>query len=251
MSEMQVIGATGMLGQAVCEAIQDQGHTVVIVPVDIRHVTPRAIQAPVVINCAGLVKQREASRLDLLRVNAEGPLWLAAACGAADSRLIHVSTDCVFTRPGPHDELAPCDLDDDYALTKRLGEVTHAPHLTLRTSFVGWSKRGLLHDLATQPAVRASRRLLWSGHTVNTVARFLVLLATDAAITGLLHMPGTFQSRWMLVQALCRHYDLPATIIDDPSFEADRRLISRRWWDLQLPQILSFPAQLEQMERPA
>ncbi len=63
--------------------------------------------AAVVINCAGLVKQREAPDSEFMRVNAYGPHRLAEVCDRASARLIHISTDCVFRGPGPHGEPQP------------------------------------------------------------------------------------------------------------------------------------------------
>lgn len=250
MTRIQVIGAGGMLGQAVCRAIQASGHELVILPIDIRRVVDTDIHAPLVINCAGLVKQRQVPLMEMVEVNQLGPHRLAACCDVVGARLIHVSTDCVFQAPGPHAENGCPDADDPYAQTKRRGEVVTDQHLTVRTSFIGWSERGLLHDLATLPCVRASRNLLWSGHTVGTIADVLLVLAFDTRLTGLLHIPGQFQNRWTLAQTLCHRYELGTAIVDDPTFSADRRLISLRWARLGLPHLPPFATQLERLERP-
>lgn len=251
MSDIQVLGARGMLGQAVCAAIVAAGHQVVDLPIDVTRITSGDVQAPFVINCAGLVKQRlEYTPADFMLVNGYAPHHIADVCRREGSRLVHVSTDCVFRGPGPHSETDVPDADDIYALSKRAGEVTRGPHLTLRTSFVGWGARGLLHDLATSAVIHASRTLLWSGHTTPTVAAVLVDLALSSHITGLLHLPGMFQTRWSLVWALCARYGLSPAVIEDPNFTVDRRLISQRWHRLELPTVPSFAEQLLTMERP-
>ncbi len=250
--KIQVFGPNGMLGSAVVKAVTRRGHDLSPHHADLEVVTASHIDAPVVINCAGLVKQRQYPASRFMTVNAVGPHRLAEACDKMGARLIHVSTDCVFQGPGPHDESSPPDVwTDAYARSKAAGEVIRAPHLTVRTSFVGFSHRGLIADLLNCGLVTASDRLLWSGHTVDTVADVLMTLAERGDIAGLLHIPGEFQTRWDLVQTLNRW--LPGNVLviaHDNSFVADRRLTSVRWERLGLPELPSFAAQLETMERP-
>lgn len=94
----------------------------------------------VVINCIGIVKQlREAHDPVLsLTVNALLPHRLAELCAAARARLIHVSTDCVFSgRKGFYTEADQPDAEDLYGRSKLLGEVDRPGSLTLRTSIFG------------------------------------------------------------------------------------------------------------------
>jgi len=244
---IQVFGPNGMLGSAVVKAIGRRGHVWESNHADLEIVMPGHIHAPVVINCAGLVKQRQYRATRFMLINAYGPHHLAAACDTAHARLIHVSTDCLFADDGPHSESAPPDVYADvYARSKWAGEVG-APHLTIRTSFVGFGPRGLLADLGTLPTVRASDHLLWSGHTVDTIADLLITLAERADVTGLLHIPGEFQTRYQLCQRLVARYELPARIIRDDEYMADRRLVSIRYAALGLPELPDFGAQIEGM----
>lgn len=244
--KIQVFGQSGMLGSAVVKAVQRRGHTLEGNHANLEIVIPGHIHAPVVINCAGLVKQRTCKSSRFMEINAAGPHRLAEACDSAGARLIHVSTDCVFSRTGPHCECDAPDADDYYARSKLAGEIAHAPHLTIRTSFVGFGSRGLLADLIANQVQRASNRQLWSGHTADTVADVLISLA-EIDVSGLLHIPGEFQTRWELCQRLIKHFGLDTHPIRDNEFRADRRLISDHWPLGELP---SFDAQLEVMERP-
>lgn len=247
---IQVIGHNGMLGQAVCKAIVRRGHEFWTSNANIETVIAHSILAPIVINCAGLVKQRQYPASRFMAVNAVGPHRLAEACDATGARLIHVSTDCVFTgdtQSGPFDENEGLDT---YGRSKLAGEVYHAPHLTIRTSFVGFGDRGLIAELQSGCDIRASNRLLWTGHTVDTIADVLVMLAERDDISGLLHIPGEFQTRWELCERLKAWFNLPSRIIRDDTFVADRRLISTRWAALNLPELPSFATQLEAMDAP-
>ena len=247
---VQVFGQSGMLGSAVVRALPQTGLVFEPRSADLELVTPGHIHADVVINCAGLVKQRRALASRFMRVNAVGPHRLAEACDQAHARLIHVSTDCVFY-DGPSDEDDLPDPRDVYALSKLAGEVRCAPHLTIRTSFIGWGPRGLLHDLQGAAPVKVSHRLWWSGHTVDTVAGLLLLLATRPDVTGLLHVPGEAQTRANLAERLKTWFDLPAPLlVDDDSYVANRRLRSVRWAALDLPALPPFDAQLDRMVKP-
>ena len=245
---VQVFGASGMLGSAVLRAAQRRSILVRSDQCDLDLVRTSTIHAPVVINCAGLVKQRDYPAYRFMTVNAAGPHRLAAACRNAGARLIHVSTDCVFQGRGPHCECDAPDARDVYARSKLAGEVD-APHLTVRTSFVGFGPRGLIADLLSGKPVTASDKLRWSGHTVDTVADILLDLAARDDITGLLHIPGEEQTRWELAGRLARMLGHGATVLRDDSYVADRRLISDRWAKLGLPELPSFGAQLEGMHR--
>lgn len=239
-----------MLGAAVVRALVRASLPVIEIRTDIALVQMHHLEgAATVINCAGLVKQREAPDSEFIRVNAYGPQRLAEICDHIEARLIHISTDCVFRGPGPHGERDVPDADDIYALSKRAGEVVRPPHLTVRGSFIGFGERGLLHDLATQARVRASRRLLWRGNTVDAVADMLVVLAQRPEIAGLLHLPGHDMSRLELCWRLVEHFRLACEVVEDNSFVADRRLAFARWVGLGLPLPPAFDEQLLRMRR--
>lgn len=243
---IQILGARGMLGSAICRAAQKAG--IEHIP-DERDICTVPIAGDVVINCAGIVKQRQEPTSQFMLVNAYAPHRLAEECEKSGARLIHVSTDCVFSGVGPHWEsdnpvIAPQDV---YAFSKLAGEVIRAPHLTVRTSFIGQGERGLIADLRAGKTVAASDELLWSGHTVDTISNILILLASRPDVQGLLHIPGEFQTRFGLVQKIARAIKVNAVIIKDNSFVADRRLGSSRWQDLGLPDLPPFEGQLKEM----
>lgn len=157
------------------------------------------VRPAVVLNCAGLVKQRPeaAGAIAAIAANALAPHHLALACEEAGARLIHVSTDCVFSgaghRPGGYDEDDAPDPVDLYGRSKLLGEVTGFPHLTLRTSMIGRELErtsGLLEwFLGAGPPVSGFTGARFSGPTAHVVARTLVRLATmDDPPAGLWHL---------------------------------------------------------------
>ena len=130
-----------------------------------------------VVNCVGVIKQRpEASAAEeTMEVNGRLPHLLADLC--APARLVHFSTDCVFSgaRGGYRPEDPP-DAEDLYGRSKLAGEVDRPGCLTLRTSIVGWElkgHRGLLEWFASNRGrtVKGFRRGVFSGLSTEEIAR--------------------------------------------------------------------------------
>jgi dTDP-4-dehydrorhamnose reductase len=98
------------------------------------------VRPDVVVNCIGLIKQVPAAHdpVAAISLNALFPHKLAVLCRAAGARLIHISTDCVFSgRKGMYLETDQPDAEDLYGKSKELGEVSGEMCLTLRTSIIG------------------------------------------------------------------------------------------------------------------
>jgi len=97
------------------------------------------IRPEVVVNCIGLIKQlmQATDPLQAIPINALLPHQLASLCEVNSARLIHVSTDCVFSgKRGNYRESDLSDADDIYGKSKYLGEVSYPHTLTLRTSII-------------------------------------------------------------------------------------------------------------------
>src|SRR5437899_4069482 len=98
------------------------------------------VRPEVVINCISLAKRllNAGDPLLLIPIYALLPHRLAKLCSLSGARLVHVSTDGVFSgTKGSYTEDDPADARDLYGISKLLGEV-HYPHtITLRTSMIG------------------------------------------------------------------------------------------------------------------
>ena len=93
----------------------------------------------VIINCIGVIKQmvESADPILCLSVNSLFPHYLAQLCTSTCTRMIHISTDCVFSgRRGNYSEIDVPDAEDLYGRTKLLGEVNQSDCLTIRTSII-------------------------------------------------------------------------------------------------------------------
>lgn len=251
--DIQVIGGAGMLGRCVVREGRARGYTVVDDTLDVTRVAPLDVRCPIVINCAAIT-DRGAPQWKAVAVNAIGPHVLASACATTRSRVVQISSDMVFSSPGPHTEEDPTDAVTFPALLKLFGEIKGPPHVTIRTSIVGIGTRGLVGDVmnaTSRHPVIASNNLQWSGVTAQYFAGVLLDVAVREDIVGLLHVPGQFTTRWRLCSDIAEWLGFnDGRIRRDDSFVADRRLVSVRWEKLGLPPVPSVMDQLKSMERP-
>jgi dTDP-4-dehydrorhamnose reductase len=191
----------------------------------------------VIVNCIGIVKQRSAASqaIPAIEVNALFPHRLALLCRGHGARLIHISTDCVFSgRRGNYNEGNLPDATDIYGRSKLLGEVTEGNAITLRTSMVGREltrKASLLEWFLSQAApVKGFRRAIFSGFTTSELARIIeriIVQFPDAA--GLYHVSAEPISKYDLL-CLVRDRMRPGfEIAPDDEFHCDRSLDSTRF----------------------
>lgn len=247
---VNLVGATGALGQAILRVGSELGHEVVPLIGDLWTIRSPQISAPVVINAAGLVDRRiDPSRL--LMINGTSPHLLASACRKGRARLIHISTDAMFSQPGPHTEeslIGP--ITDEYTRSKLAGEVTYGGHLTLRTAFVGFGRSGLLQSLEAQRSIFASRRFHQSVVVAEILADLLFKLALRPEVSGLLHVPGPWADRYEIVTKLAKHFRYDQGMIHENDAVMDRRLASTYWDEYQLPPLPTFDEQILRLRRP-
>lgn len=194
----------------------------------------------VVFNAIGIVKQLQEAHDPVLslEVNSLFPHRLATLCEAAGARLVHLSTDCVFSgRRGGYREDDEPDPIDLYGRTKLLGEVS-APHaVTIRTSMVGRElsgAHGLVEWLISQRGgrVRGFRRAIYSGLTTRELARVLVDVAVrHPDFHGVWQLSAEPISKYELLQLINEAFGLGVSIEPDDSFRCDRSLVSTRFRD--------------------
>jgi dTDP-4-dehydrorhamnose reductase len=214
----------------------------------------------VVVNCIGVIKQLSAASDPVmgLTINALLPHRLAALSQAAGARLIHISTDCVFSgRKGGYTEADPSDAEDLYGRTKFLGEVVGPPALTLRTSIIGrelYTSSGLVEWFLSQAGrrVRGFTGAIYSGFTTLELARVIAHVIEEAPdLTGLYQVSSNPISKYDLLLLLREAYHLPIEVDPYPDVSLDRSLDSRRFheatgyappaWDQMVEELAQDP----------
>lgn len=190
-----------------------------------------------VINVAGIVKQQEAAKASIpsLEINALFPHRLALLCKAAKVRLVHLSTDCVFSgKTGNYVETDTADANDLYGKTKYLGEVHDDHCVTVRTSAIGTElsrKVGLLEwFLAQKGSVKGFKKAIYSGFTTIELSRVIErLLVEFPDIHGLYHASSAPISKYDLLAMVKEMFDVSVDIVPDDNFYCDRSLDSTRF----------------------
>lgn len=190
-----------------------------------------------VVNAVGIVKQRSAAKENIpsLEINSLFPHRLANLCKAAGMRLVHMSTDCVFSgRKGKYRENDPSDAEDLYGRTKYLGEVHDSHCVTLRTSIIGKElsrRQGLLEwFLAQRGSVQGFRNAIFSGFTTLELSRIIERILTDHPEKGgLYHVSSDPISKFDLLTFIKREMGLGIEIIPMEEPRVDRSLDSARF----------------------
>jgi dTDP-4-dehydrorhamnose reductase len=192
----------------------------------------------VVVNAVGIVKQRQdaSDAVQSIAINALLPHRIAAMCGSSGARLIHLSTDCVYTGSrGSYSEADPPDARDLYGRSKLLGEVGSEGCLTIRTSMVGreiGSSRGLIEWFLSRrgETVKGFTRARFSGLTTAELSRVIRMVAQDYPdLRGIWHVAGEQITKHDLLTMVNRDFRLGTTIVADDAFVCDRTLDASRF----------------------
>jgi dTDP-4-dehydrorhamnose reductase len=263
MKKVMVFGSCGMLGHKLVKTMQDVGK-VSVIPVTTHAKSPCSPTPPevtmceitgtgvyrmradkllgtlkpdVVVNCIGITKSSPRMALldtsNVVRVNSVWPHELAAMCTCIGARLIHISTDCVFSgKKGWRKETHTCTATDTYGRSKILGEVDYGGHLTLRTSFIGHEKgtqRGLLEWYLNtiEKRVQGWSKSIYNGLTTNVVAKFISdEILHDCILEGLYHLAGQPITKYELLNLVREVYgaDRLPYVEKDSSRNEDRTL---------------------------
>jgi len=196
------------------------------------------VQPEVVVNCVGIVKQDAAAKDPVagITVNSLFPHRLAQACSAAKARLIHISTDCVFSgQRGNYSEDNISDAEDLYGRTKALGEVDYGNNLTIRTSMIGrelQGSHGLVEWFLGQQGktVRGFKRAIFSGFTTNALAKIIGdIIADQQQLRGRWHVAAEAIDKFDLLTQVRDAYELDIEIEPDETFVCDRSLNGERF----------------------
>jgi len=163
------------------------------------------IRPDVVVNCIGVIKKFALDPLIAIPINAVLPHRLAQLCDVIQARLIHISTDCVFSgRRGMYKETDAPDAEDLYGRSKLLGEPEHVRTITLRTSMIGeelQSTNGLVSWFLSQAgAVTGFRHAIFSGLPTVELARVITdYVLPHPALGGVYHVAADPISKYDLL----------------------------------------------------
>lgn len=265
-----VLGATGMAGHTISIYLKERGHDVTAFSTSpfsyckniIGDATDLAsLKAiieegnyDVVINCIGILNQAaEDDKYNATFLNSLLPHFIVYVTKDMKTRLIHMSTDCVFSgKKGNYEEDAFQDGETFYDRSKALGEVVDAKNLTFRNSIVGPDMNpngiGLFNWFMKQEGViNGYTRAMWTGVTTLTLAKAMERAAEDG-VTGLYNLVNnTSISKFDLIglfNKVCKAGNL--TILPSEQVVLDKSLIkTREDFDFKVP---SYEVMVQEMK---
>lgn len=195
------------------------------------------IRPDVVVNCAGLTKHKPEADdpLAAIPINTLMPHRLAGLCKLIGARLIHVSTDCVFSgEKGGYRENDFADARDVYGKSKALGEVIYPHAITLRTSTIGHelqSKYGLLDWFLSQEGqCKGYTRAIFSGLPTVVFAQVVRdVVIPHKQLSGLYHVAAEPIGKFDLLNLIAEVYGRAIEIVPDDKLVIDRSLNADRF----------------------
>lgn len=247
-----VLGATGMAGHTISLYLHEQGHDVttfsrkqfkycknIIGDANNKNFLVSMIQDKkydIVINCIGVLNQEcdeEPSRA--VYINSYLPHLIADTLKHSNTKLIHMSTDCVFSgRTGLYSENSFRDGEAFYDRTKALGEVEDDKNLTFRNSIVGPDMdekgTGLFNWFMKQNGtIKGYTKAIWTGVTTLTLAKAIERVATEN-ITGIYNLVNNeYISKYELLGLFNKHMNNnEITILKNEDVNLNKSLVNNR-----------------------
>lgn len=247
-----VLGAGGMAGHVVATHLTEQGYevdtlssrnklndkTILMDATDINSLRTflQNNSYNVVINCIGILVKQSEDRKDLATcLNSYLPHFLEEFYKNTSTKLIHLSTDCVFSgKNAPYNENSPYDGELFYDRAKALGEVINDKDLTFRMSIIGPDMQqtgiGLFNWFYAQTGeINGYTKAIWSGITTIELAKG-IQAAIEQNTTGLYHLvPDQNIAKYDLLNLFERVFertDIKVNPIDAVSL--DKTLINNR-----------------------
>jgi len=260
--KVMVLGAGGMAGHVITLELRKQpSFDVIAVSRSINLISPDIIldvtdikalrnmvlqQKPdIIINCIGTLNEMaENNPANAILINSYLPHYLEDLTKSSTTRLIHISTDCVFSgKRGGYVEADPTDGQGYYAQTKALGEVINNKDITIRTSIIGPELNengiGLFNWFAKQKGeIKGYTKAYWTGITTTVLVKAIIEIINQP-INGLYHLVSPEKiSKYSLLQIFMESFQgsKVSSIMAFDNYMTDKSLINtRNDYNLDIP----------------
>jgi len=247
-----VLGATGMAGHVISLYLSEQGHDVTTFSrkpfkyckningdaTDKNFIVSMLQDGnyDVVINCIGVLNQacdKEPARAVYL--NSYLPHLIADTLRNSKTKLIHMSTDCVFSgKVGSYSENSFRDGETFYDRTKALGEIDDNKNLTFRNSIIGPDMKedgiGLFNWFMKQKGtINGYTKAIWTGVTTLTLAKAMERASIED-LTGIYHLVNNESISKFDLLVLFNKYirNDQLTILQSEAVNLDKSLVNNR-----------------------
>ena len=247
-----ILGGTGMAGHMIAIYFKEAGHDVTVFSrrkVDYCKNTNGDIrdfeylsqiihegQYDAIINAIGILNQdAEDHKANAVLLNAYLPHFLSDLTQEMKTRIIHMSTDCVFSgKSGGYSETAFRDGESFYDRSKALGELDNNKDLTFRNSIIGpdMNKDGIgLFNwfMKQEEQIHGFTQAIWTGVSTLTLAKAMEE-ALKENLTGLYNLVNNEAiSKYDLLKLFNKHMkDESIEIVPSDKLSIDKSLINHR-----------------------
>jgi len=270
-----VLGKNGMLGRYVYTYLKSKNYGVIGTTRDdfnvtnfyqfddlskikfLDYVDSNISENDIVINCIGTIKPRvdQLGDYNAILINSLFPIELANLCERKNVKLIHPTTDCVYSGlKGEYNEKDLFDVNDTYGLSKALGEPKNCT--VIRTSIIGEEvnqTRSLVEWVKNNKdnTINGYTNHYWNGVTCLQFAKIIENLINnpDKLWVGTKHLYSNTVSKFDLLNLINQVYDLNITVNPYVANEQIDRSISTIYKDnLNYFNIPSLNKQIVEMQ---
>lgn len=251
--KLLILGSNGMAGHVISLYFQELGHEVVgfarqksklLNNTIVGDATDIAYMKKVIddghydaiINCIGILnRDAEKNKAKAVLLNSYLPHFLVEITSNSNTRIIHMSTDCVFAgNDGPYFENSVPNGLSFYDRSKALGEIRNEKDLTFRNSIIGPDIKpigiGLFNWFMQQKGeVNGFTGAIWTGVTTCTLAKAMEM-ALSENISGLYNLVNNQSiSKYNLLKLFSKYFRDDKVIINpSDSLQLDKTLVSTR-----------------------
>lgn len=189
-----------------------------------------------IINCIGLLNQyAENNKAMAVLLNGYLPHYLVEITKNTPTRILHMSTDCVFAgNDGPYSEESFPNGKTFYDRSKAIGEINNSKDLTFRNSIIGpdikESGIGLFNWFMKQEgSISGYTGAIWAGVTTYTLAQAMEA-ALQEKLTGLYNLVNNETINKFELCSLFNKYfrNSEIKINPDATLQLDKTLIRKR-----------------------
>jgi dTDP-4-dehydrorhamnose reductase len=265
-----VIGANGMAGHVITRYLKQHGHIVTTLArsnadvvmnienfAEVQRLSEVATAFDFVINCVGLLVKDSNDRPDRAAlINGWFPHFLEHTFSNSKTRVVHLSTDCVFDgKKGNYIESDTHTEINSYGKSKSLGELNNTKDITFRMSIIGpeikSSGTGLFHWLSTNPQqeLQGWDNAWWNGITTLELAKCIEKYMSAPTITGVYHVVNNTNkiSKYDLLSKINDIYQLGKTIVRTQGPKPVNKILvdTRKDFDFE---ILDYDSMIKEMK---
>ncbi len=216
------------------------------------------INPDIIINAAGITIRRldEYSLEQIIFSNSLLPNMLNNWSYQNNCRLIHFSTDCVFSgKKGKYLEDDITDALDIYGKTKSLGEIKSDCCLTLRSSMIGFelnNKTELLEWAFKnhQKTINGFSNVIYSGITSLLMSKIIIKILNDYPdLTGIYNISSTPISKFYLLKKINTIFDLNIEIKSIEAKAVDKSLVYSNFFNKTGIEIPDWDSMLNELKK--